>query len=116
MGRNEPRMMARPTARLEYLQVAKRLQRIRKDPILEQEVRVVLESRPLVVPLLVLILRYDDVRIFEPGALLRTSSGGNLGERVPFTIDRDGIRKVLYVERGPLGAMTQHRRGPPVLD
>ena len=62
------------------------------------------------------ILRYDDVRIFEPGALLRTSSGGSLGEQVPVAIDRDGVRMVLYVERGPLGAMTQYRRGRPGLD
>ncbi|HIK84513.1 MAG TPA: PDZ domain-containing protein [Myxococcales bacterium] len=62
------------------------------------------------------ILRYDDVRIFEPGALLRTSSGGRLGEQVPVAIDRDGVRMVLYVERGALGAMTQHRRGRPGLD
>lgn len=62
------------------------------------------------------ILRYDDVRIFEPGALLRASSGGRLGEWVPVAIDRDGVRMILYVERGPLGAMTQHRRGLPGLD
>jgi hypothetical protein len=62
------------------------------------------------------ILRYDDVRIFEPGALVRASSGGRLGERVPVAIDRDGVRMILYVERGPLGAMTQHRRGLPGLD
>ena len=63
-----------------------------------------------------IILRYDDVRIFEPGALLRASSGGELGEWVPVTIDRDGVRETLYIERGPLGVMTQHRRGPPLPD
>ncbi len=63
-----------------------------------------------------IILRYDDVRIFDPGALLRTSSGGELGEWVRVTVDRDGVRITLDVERGPLGVMTQHRRGPPLLD
>ncbi len=63
-----------------------------------------------------IILRYDGVRIFEPGTLLRASSSGKLGEWVPVTIDRDGVRITLDVERGPLGVITQHRRGPPLLD
>jgi hypothetical protein len=63
-----------------------------------------------------IILRYDDVRIFDPGALLRASSAGELGERVAVTVDRNGLRQTVYIERGPLGVILQHRHGPPLSD
>ena len=60
------------------------------------------------------ILRYNDVRVFKPGELLLASSGGNPGDMVPVDIDRDGYRKRIYVELGPLGVKIEHDSGPPL--
>ncbi len=62
------------------------------------------------------ILRYDDVRIFGPGELLVTSSRGETGSSVRMEILRDGRRRTLYIDRGPLGALLNHNRAIPLED
>jgi len=54
------------------------------------------------------------VRVFKPGELLLASSGGKPGDMVPVDIDRDGYRKRIYVELGPLGVKIEHDSGPPL--
>ncbi len=61
-----------------------------------------------------IIVRYDDVRIFGPGELMVASSSGSTGGSVPLEILRDGRRRTLYVERGPLGALMEHNRAAPL--
>ena len=62
------------------------------------------------------ILRYDDVRIFGPGDLLVTSSRGEGGSSVRMEILREGRRRTLYIDRGPLGALMNHNRALPLED
>lgn len=62
------------------------------------------------------ILRYDDVRIFGPGDLLVASSRGEAGSSVRMEILREGRRRTLYIDRGPLGALMNHNRALPLED
>ncbi len=63
-----------------------------------------------------IILRYGDVRVFNPGEILRASSQGDLGKSVSLEILRDGQRRTMYVRRGPLGVILEHSRGEPLAD
>lgn len=60
------------------------------------------------------ILSYGDSRLFRAIDLLLASSRGQLGESVPVEILRDGHRQTVYINRGPLGAMTDADRGVPL--
>jgi len=62
------------------------------------------------------ILSYADVRVFNPGEILRASSQGDLGKSVPMEILRDGQRRTVYVRQGPLGVILEHRPGEPIGD
>jgi hypothetical protein len=62
------------------------------------------------------ILSYADVRVFNPGEILRASSQGDLGKSVPMEILRDGQRRTVYVRQGPLGVILEHSPGEPIGD
>jgi hypothetical protein len=49
------------------------------------------------------ILSYDGGRIFRPGALVRGTLQGRLGERVDLLVQRGGSTRTISVPRGPLG-------------
>jgi hypothetical protein len=61
-----------------------------------------------------MILRYGDVRVFDPGTLLFTSSQGELGRSVEVEILRNDRRKTVYISRGPLGVIIEPTRGEPL--
>jgi len=49
------------------------------------------------------ILSYDGGRIFKPGALVRGTLQGRLGDRVDLLVQRGGSTRTISVPRGPLG-------------
>ncbi len=59
------------------------------------------------------LLRYDDVDIYSPQALVKATRSGQFGESVAVEVLRNGRRLRLYLPRGPLGAVTQPTRLPP---
>jgi hypothetical protein len=61
-----------------------------------------------------IIMRYDDVRVFNPGELLLTAAQGEPGESVAMEILRDGRPRTLSVTRGPLGMIVKPSQGLPV--
>jgi hypothetical protein len=63
-----------------------------------------------------IIVRYDDLRIFNPGELMVASSASDTGGSVALEVLRDGRRRTLYVRRGPLGALVEHSRAAPLLE
>jgi S1-C subfamily serine protease len=62
------------------------------------------------------ILSYGDVRVFNPGEILRASAQGDLGKSVSMEILRNGQRRTVYVRQGPLGVILEHSQGEPVVD
>jgi hypothetical protein len=62
------------------------------------------------------ILSYGDVRVFNPGEILRASAQGDLGKSVSMEILRNGQRRTVYVRQGPLGVILEHSQGEPVGD
>ncbi len=59
------------------------------------------------------ILRYDDERIFLPRELNYATTGGKSGLTTRVEVIRDGEVLSLYVQRGPLGILTDVGRSPP---
>ncbi|MCZ6463068.1 MAG: PDZ domain-containing protein [Proteobacteria bacterium] len=59
------------------------------------------------------ILRYDDERIFLRRELNYATSGGRSGQTTRVEVIRDGEVLSLYVQRGPLGILTDAGRSPP---
>ena len=49
------------------------------------------------------LLRYDGERLYDAGALRRSTRTGNAGETVPVEVLRDGRRIQAYLPRGPVG-------------
>jgi len=62
------------------------------------------------------ILSYGDVRVFNPGEILRASAQGDLGKSVSMEILRNGKTRTVYVRQGPLGVILEHSQGEPVGD
>lgn len=60
------------------------------------------------------ILRYNGVRVFNPGDLLLASSQGEPGDSVPMDILQNGKEERIYVRLGPLGVKIEHESGPPL--
>jgi hypothetical protein len=61
-----------------------------------------------------LILSYDRQRIYNPGELRRTSAACGVGGYVSVEVIRDGNLDTLRVPCGPLGALVDHVKRPPV--
>ncbi len=61
-----------------------------------------------------MILRYGDVRVFKPGELLMAAAHAEPGTSIPLEILRDGRRRTLYVDPGPLGVIIDPTRGEPI--
>ena len=60
-----------------------------------------------------LIRSYAGQRIFRPAELQRISAEGEVGERVEVEVERNGILRRLYLERGPVGALLDQASRPP---
>jgi len=61
-----------------------------------------------------LILSYDRERIYDPGELRRNSAACSTGSYVAVEVIRDGNVDTLRVPCGPLGALVDHVKRPPV--
>ncbi len=59
------------------------------------------------------LLSYGGSRVFRAGELKRATTQGKLGDRVAIDLLRDGERRRIYAERGPIGARLRPGRGLP---
>jgi hypothetical protein len=60
------------------------------------------------------ILSYGGRRIFRPGELRGATTSGRQGELVPIVILRGRERRTVWVRRGPIGALLDFARRPPL--
>jgi hypothetical protein len=62
------------------------------------------------------ILHYGDIRVFNPGEIVKATSQVEAGESAPLIYLRDGQKRTTYIESGPLGVILEHNRGEPFTD
>ncbi len=62
------------------------------------------------------ILRYDDVRVFNPGEILKASALADPGTSVPVVVLRDGETRTVYMQTGTLGVVLEHSSNEPLTD
>lgn len=60
-----------------------------------------------------IILTYAGEPIYDPSALYRMTTQGEVGEMVPITLQRGDDTVVSYLPRGPLGTRFRAQRQPP---
>ena len=62
-----------------------------------------------------IVLRYDDIRVYNPQELRKATQGGEAGELIAVELQREGERIRVFVPRGPLGVtLKADRRAPEV--
>ncbi|MDJ0850587.1 MAG: PDZ domain-containing protein [Myxococcota bacterium] len=59
------------------------------------------------------LISYDGRRIFKAGELKKATTQGQLGDRVAIDLLRDGERRRIYLERGPIGTKLDRARMLP---